>query len=133
MYVQLPLVSPHLRVYSPLELVDILWRVSLLSVSLSRAAAAAAAAAQPAAAAGGDRVEAFREELLLQLTRKRQLLERQLTPQQQQQHQQQHQQQQQQLLLYRLLYGAAKLKLKTKDAPEVFALAVDRGKLGFRV
>ncbi|CDJ57570.1 hypothetical protein, conserved [Eimeria maxima] len=160
-FLLVPLLYPLLRVYSALELSDIFWRLSILSIPLSRAAAAAAAAAAagvhptaaaatlaaaaaaaevPAAAAapGPERILAFKEELLLQLKRRHQSLQRQLGLQQQQkQHQQQQQPQEQQhqqhmpqpqqlLLVYRVLYGAAKLKMKFSEAPEIFSLVVEK-------
>lgn len=112
--VQLPLLHPHVATFTVLELSDIFWRFSVLSLSLQRAAAAA----------GQYRVSAFKEELLLQLMRKHNVLQKQL---QQQPEQRQLVSQQQILLLYRLLYGAAKLKIKFDDAPKLFQPVVDKG------
>lgn len=112
---QLPLLHPHVATFTVLELSDIFWRFSVLSLSLQRAAAAAP---------GPCRVSAFKEELLLQLMRRHNVLQKQL------QHQPQQLQlvpQQQILLLYRLLYGAAKLKMKFDDAPKLFQPIVDKG------
>ncbi|KAL8426222.1 hypothetical protein Efla_007031 [Eimeria flavescens] len=119
-----PLVRPHLKSYSVLQLVDLLWRAAHVSpfssLASPTAAAAAAGTAAAAAAAAHEEAKAFKEELLLQLTRKQQALEKLLRPQQQQQ--------QQQLMVYRLLYGAAKMRVKTAEAPSVIESVVAAGK-----
>ncbi|OEH74535.1 hypothetical protein cyc_03054 [Cyclospora cayetanensis] len=118
----LPLVQLHSKSYSALELADLFWQLSVLSLPLDRAAAthaAVAAVATPpgaADAAASDRVLLFREALLQPLTRKRKILESSLT------------QHQQRLIVYRLIYGAAKQGLKIRDAPELFPPIIDQGK-----
>ncbi|XP_026190506.1 uncharacterized protein LOC34619809 [Cyclospora cayetanensis] len=116
----LPLVQLHSKSYSALELADLFWQLSVLSLPLDRAAAthaAVAAVATPpgaADAAASDRVLLFREALLQPLTRKRKILESSLT------------QHQQRLIVYRLIYGAAKQGLKIRDAPELFPPIIDQ-------
>ncbi|KAL8446392.1 hypothetical protein Emed_004846 [Eimeria media] len=134
---QLPLVKPHLKSYTVPQLVDLLWHLAHLSLPPSSrspsatvpaaSAAAAAAAVDDAAAATAataNRANEFKEELLLQLQNKQHALQRHLFPQQQQ-HQQQ--QQQQLIVVYRLVYAAAKLRIKAAEAPEVFAAVSDKG------
>ncbi|KAL8273438.1 hypothetical protein Esti_002683 [Eimeria stiedai] len=110
----LPLVKPHLNAYSVPELADLLWHLAHLSLPPSRPAPAAADNA--AAAAAANRASEFKGELLLQLYSKQSALERHLFPQQQQQ-----QRQQQLTLVYRLVYAAAKLRIRATEAPEFFA------------